>query len=108
MSKVINCIDIYSKYQVKESINACYKSYDSDADDFFKKDTWGNEYEICGGKLIDMLIKRISDIHFSDITIKPIENELSIIINTFDPLNGDGDEYVYIIKRMISQEEVLV
>ena len=39
-------IDIFSRYKVVETILDCYKTYDSDADDWFKNDSYVNDYEL--------------------------------------------------------------
>lgn len=94
-------IDIYSDYEVVEQINSCYESYDSDADDWFRHDHYVNDYTINGGKLIDMLVKGLKNVDFSDLHINTkIKDNLKIEINTFDPLSGESTEYTYFIKRV--------
>lgn len=97
-------INIYSKYRVVEDITTNYKTYDSDSEDWWKEDRFVNEYIIDGGELKDKLIGKLIGSDFSDLTIITIiKDYLKVEINTFDPMNGDGDNYIYYIKR-VSEE----
>ena len=94
-------INIYSKYRVTKHIRSNYKSYDSDADDFWKEDKFSQELELDGGKVIEMIAQELKSSYFQDVSIDLLEiNTIKIQINTFDPSSGEGDDFTYIIKEM--------
>lgn len=100
-------IDIYSKFEVTEQIKTSYKSYDSD-DDWWKEDCYINNYIMDGLNLRNKLIERLNFSDFSDFTINTtVEDCLQLKLNTFDPLNGDGDEFIYFIKRVGEENDLL-
>lgn len=90
-------IDIYSKYKVTRYVHSNYKSYDSDADDFWKEDKFFEELELDGGKLIEVIAQELKSSYLQDIFIDLLEiGTMKIIINTFDPSSGEGDMFIYI------------
>ena len=98
-------INIYSKYIVVENIITNYKSYDSDSEDWWKEDRFVNEYIIDGDKLIEILVGKLIHSDFSDLTVNTsVHDYLKLEINTFDPMNGDGDNYIYYIKEEVDEE----
>jgi hypothetical protein len=99
-------INIYSKYKVTSLINTNYRSYDSDADDYWKEDNYVNNLEIDGGSLINEIVQRLNDDYVQDINITILQKGgIKIEINTFDPSNGEGDDFVYIIRRLKKESE---
>lgn len=96
-------INIYSKYKVIRQINSCYASYDSDADDWLKKDQYVDEDVLDGGEIIDILVRvlKLKDNDFSEFIINTqVENKLRIDINFFDPSSGESTEYTYFIEEI--------
>lgn len=98
-------INIYSKYKVTRYVHSNYKSYDSDADDFWKEDRFSQELELDGGKVIEMIAQELNSSYFQDVFIDLLEiNTIKVQINTFDPSSGEGDDFTYIIKEMREED----
>lgn len=94
-------INIYNKYRVTRYVRSNYKSYDSDADDFWKEDNFSEELELDGGKVIDVITQELNASYLQDISIDLLEiNTIKVQINTFDPSSGTGDDFTYIIREM--------
>lgn len=94
-------IDIYSKYKVTRYVHSNYRSYDSDADDFWKEDKFVEELELDGGKVIAVIAQESNSSYFQDVFIDLLEiNTIKVQINTFDPSSGEGDSFAYIIREM--------
>ena len=91
-------INIYTKYFVQQIIDDCYKTYDSCADDWFANENYSKQYEIDGYSLIQMLAQKLALSNFSDFQIDMNDDDLRLAINTFDPMDGTGTEFIYIIK----------
>lgn len=99
-------INIYSKYKATLLINTSYKSYDSDAEDYWKEDKYINDLELDGGSLINKIVKSLDSKYFLDVDIIEFpEGTLRIKIRTFDPTHGDGDEIIYIIRELKKEEK---
>lgn len=94
-------INIYSKYKVTRYVHSNYKSYDSDADDFWKEDKSVEELELDGGKVIEVIAQELKSSYLQDVSIDLLEiNTIKVQINTFDPSSGEGDDFTYIIREM--------
>lgn len=94
-------INIYSKYKVTRYVHSNYKSYDSDADDFWKEDNFFEELELDGGKVIEVIAQELKSSYLQDVFIDLLEmGAMKVEINTFNPLSGEGDMFKYIIKEM--------
>lgn len=94
-------INIYSKYKVTRYVHSNYKSYDSNADDFWKEDKFVKELELDGGKVIEIIAQELKSSYLQDVSIDLLEmGAIKIIINTFDPSSGEGDMFEYIIREM--------
>lgn len=94
-------INIYSKYRVTKHVRSNYKSYDSDADDFWKEDNFSEELELDGGKVIELIAQKLNESYFQDVFIDLLEiDAMKVKINIFDPSSGEGDESTYIIREM--------
>ena len=100
-------IDIYSEYEVVETILHNYKSYDSDADDWFKHDSYVNEYTLNAINLINK-INQILNTNLSELCDfkinTTIDNHLKLEIQTFNPSDETGTDYIYIIKKLNESE----
>lgn len=100
-------IDIFSEYEVVETINDCYKSYDSDADDWFKHDSYVNEYTLNAIDLINHITQKLN-VNLSELCDfkinTTIDNYLKLEIQTFNPSDGTGTDYIYIIKRVLESK----
>lgn len=94
-------INIYSKYKVTKHVRSNYKSYDSDADDFWKEDEFSQELELDGGCLADLIGNTLCLSNFQDISINLLdESTLKLEITRFNPSSGEGDSFTYIIEEM--------
>ena len=94
-------INIYSKYRVTRHVRSTYKSYDSDADDFWKEDKFVEELELDGGKVIELVAQKLNESYFQDVFIDLLEiGTMKVKITIFDPSSGEGDEFTYIIREM--------
>lgn len=94
-------INIYGKYRVTKHVRSNYKSYDSDADDFWKEDNFSEELELDGGKVIELIAQKLNESYFQDVFIDLLEiDAMKVKINIFDPSSGEGDESTYIIREM--------
>lgn len=94
-------INIYSKYRVTKHVHSNYKSYDSDADDFWKEDNFSEELELDGGKVIELIAQKLNESYFQDVFIDLLEiGTMKVKINIFDPSSGEGDEFTYIIREI--------
>ena len=94
-------INIYSKYRVTKHVRSNYKSYDSDADDFWKEDNFSEELELDGGKVIELIAQKLNESYFQDVFIDLLEiGTMKVKINIFNPSSGEGDEFTYIIREM--------
>lgn len=99
-------INIYQTYKISEIIKPCYKSYDSDDDNWFKNDEYSDEYELNGVNLINKIVKKLTMKDFSDCEInntlnvvdKKVQEILNLRISIFNPMDGTGTEYIYYIK----------
>lgn len=100
-------IDIFSEYEIVETINDCYKSYDSDADDWFKHDSYVNEYTLNAIDLINHINQKLN-VNLSELCDfkinTTIDNHLKLEIQTFNPSDGTGTDYIYIIKRVLKSK----
>ena len=94
-------INIYSKYKVTKHVRSNYKSYDSDADDFWKEDNFSEELELDGGKVIEMIAQELNSSYFQDVFIDLLEiGSMKVKINIFNSSSGEGDEFTYIIREI--------
>lgn len=94
-------INIYSRYKVTRYVHSNYKSYDSDADDFWKEDKFVEELELDGGRVADLIGTTLCLSDFQDISIDLLdESTLKLEITRFNPSSGEGDDFTYIIKEM--------
>ena len=94
-------INIYSKYRVTKHVRSNYKSYDSDADDFWKEDNFSEELELDGWKVIELIAQKLNESYFQDVFIDLLEiGVMKVKINIFDHSSGEGDESTYIIREM--------
>ena len=94
-------INIYSKYRVTKHVRSNYKSYDSDADDFWKEDNFSEELELDGGKVIELIAQKLNESYFQDVFIDLLEiGTMEVKINIFNPSSGEGDEFTYIIREI--------
>lgn len=94
-------INIYNKYRVTRYVRSNYKSYDSDADDFWKEDNFSEELELDGGKVIDVITQELNASYLQDISINLLDiGAMKVEINTFDPSSGEGDNFAYIIREL--------
>ena len=100
-------IDVFSEYEVVETINECYKSYDSDADVWFKHDSYVNEYTLNAIDLINHINQKLN-VNLSELCNfkinTTIDNHLKLEIQTFNPSDGTGTDYIYIIKKLNESE----
>ena len=95
-------IDIFSRYKVVETILDCYKTYDSDADDWFKNDSYVNDYELNAIDLINKINQKLNLSELCDFNINTsVDNHLKLEIHTFNPSDGTGTDYIYIIERLV-------
>lgn len=94
-------IDIYSKYKVTRYVHSNYKSYDSDADDFWKEDKFVEELELDGERIADLIGTTLCLSDFQDISIDLLDKDtLKLEITRFNPSSGEGDMFKYIIREM--------
>lgn len=94
-------INIYSKYRVTRHVHSNYKSYDSDADDFWKEDKFSEELELDGGHVADLIGNTLCLSNFQDISIDLLDKDtLKLEITRFNPSNGEGDTVICIIREM--------
>lgn len=94
-------INIYSKYRVTKHVRSNYKSYDSDADDFWKEDKFFEELELDGGRVADLIGTTLCLPDFQDITIDLLgKDTLKLEITRFDPSNGEGDTVICTIREL--------
>lgn len=94
-------INIYSKYKVTRYARSTYKSYDSDADDFWKDDNFSEELELFGGRVADLIGTTLCLSDFQDITIDLLDKgTLKLEINRFNPSSGEGDTVICTIREM--------
>ena len=101
-------IDIYSEYKVVETILDSYKSYDSDDDDWFKHDSYVNEYTLNAIELINKINQKLNLFlsELCDFNINTtIDKHLKLEIQTFNPSDGTGTDYIYIIKKVVEKGE---
>lgn len=95
----MNNIDIFTKYKVVEKIKDTYKSYDSDADDYFKTDYYVNNLEIDGLTLLNKIIEK-TKYDFINITFDTnVKDTLRIMIETFNANDGTGCNFEYFIEK---------
>jgi hypothetical protein len=97
-------IDIYTTYKVIEKIKDTYKSYDSDADDWFKTDYYMNEFELDGLTLINKIIEKM-EYDFMSITFDVDNNTFKIKVETFNHNDGTGCDYEYYIQKSDNTEK---
>lgn len=94
-------ISIYSKYEVTKYVKSTYKSYDSDADDYFKTDKFRDFTEMDGGSLTNFISKKLNDSYFQDVSIYVINpTRIRLDITHFNPSDGEGDNIIYIIQEL--------
>lgn len=94
-------INIYGKYKITRHVRSNYKSYDSDADDFWKEDNFSEELELDGGRVVDLIDNTLRLSDFQDITIDLLDKgTLKLEIHRFDPSSGEGDTVVCTIREM--------
>ena len=92
-------ISIYSKYEVTTYVKSTYKSYDSD--DYFKTYKFRDFTEMDGGSLINLISKKLNDSYFQDVSIYVINpTRIRLDIAHFNPMDGDGDDMIYIIQEL--------
>lgn len=91
-------IDIYSNYNVTIEIQASYIDEESSipGEIFFKKDNSKIKKQMNGGKIIDLLENKLSEDYISEIKFK--ENQ--IILQYFNPSNGEGSDEIIIFERV--------
>lgn len=92
-------INIYSNYEVIRSVDTCYKTYDSDDPDYFKKEQFKEELLLSGSELIKHL-KSIYDKYCICVTFGIDGDSLYIKIENFDASDGTGTDYEYRIKEI--------
>lgn len=94
-------INIYSKYRVTKHVRSNYKSYDSDADDFWKEDSSVQELELDGGRIADLIGNTLCLSDFQDISIDLLDKDtLKLKITRFNPSNGESDIVTCMIREM--------
>lgn len=97
----MNNIDIFTNYKVIEEIKDIYKTYDSDADDYFKTDYYINKYELDGPNLLNKIFEKIKHDDFINITFDTrVKDTFRIKIETFEASDGTGCGYEYFIKKL--------
>jgi hypothetical protein len=98
-------INIYSKYRVTKHVHSNYRSYDSDADDFWKEDKFSQELELDGGRIADLISNTLRLSDFQDITIDLLDKDtLKLKITRFNPLNGESDIVMCMIREMREED----
>lgn len=94
-------INIYSNYKVTRYVHSNYKSYDSDADDFWKEDKFSQELELDGRYITDLIGNTLCLSDFQDISIDLLDKDtLKLKITRFNPSNGESDIVMCMIREM--------
>lgn len=91
-------IDIYSNYNV--TIEMQYSCIDEESstpgETFFKNDNSKSKIQMNAGKIIDLLENKLSEDYILEIKFK--ENQ--IILQYFNPLNGEGSDETITFERI--------
>ena len=94
-------INIYGKYKIIRHVRSNYKSYDSDADDFWKEDNFSEELELDGGRVVELIDNTLRLSDFQDISIDLLDKDtLKLEITRFNPSSGEDGVFKYIIREM--------
>lgn len=82
-------LNIYSEYEVTITSKGATKTYEG-----YEEFNSTNSYHIDGGKLMEWIAKDLLDKDISSIEI----GDNTIRIATFNPMSGEGGEYIYKIE----------
>lgn len=93
-------INIYAKYEVVRFIDDCYRSYDSDDPDYYKKDSFSEKFTMTGSELMNHFYKLFELNNFISITVRTKKGSLVIKLEDFDASDGTGTDYEYAIKEL--------